>query len=524
MLYGLLIIVAAGFIAGEAAGKLGFPKLIGMLLAGVLLGPHILDVLPQEILAISEEIRLFALLIILLKAGLGLDKEKLLSQGTVALRLGFLPAVIEATVVALAARWLLGWDWLICWLLGWIICAASPAVIVPLMLRLKAEGWGVKKGIPDLILAGGTASDATAVTMFGIFLSWILGEMGQSVSVQVISIPVHVILGILLGYLAGKMAHYLLHRIQLAEDIVHDLIISLGFGLLLVLGDNYLPYSSFLAVMVMGFTLLETDAVLARRLRVELKKIWIIGEIFLFVLIGAAVNITVAADAGLKGLAIIGIGLVAGRWLGVFASTWGSNIKIRERVFMVVGDMAKATVQAAIAGIPLAMGIPQGEYILAIAVLAILISAPIGAFGTTFLAPRMLEKGEVDPTKVTVKSHYKFLVAMDRSPASQRALKEAARIARQSDGELIILHAFFENEIKLSKEEIEKELEVARDVAHELIIVEGNPAEMIVETARKEGADYIYMGRKGLDSQKKTKIGDTAGIVLSHSEIPAVLI
>ncbi len=524
MLHGLLIIVAAGFLAGEAAGKLGLPKLIGMLLAGAVLGPYLLDYLPQAILSISEEIRYFALLIILLKAGLGLDKEKLLSQGTVAIRLGFLPAVIEATVVALAARWLLGWDWLICWLLGWIICAASPAVIVPSMLRLKAEGWGVKKGIPDLVLAGGTASDAVAVTMFGIFLGWITGEMGETVMAQLVSIPINIILGIIFGYAAGKIVHFLLHRIQLAEDIVHDLIISLGFGLLLVLGEHYLPYSSFLAVMVMGFTILETDNVLARRLRVELDKIWTIGEIFLFVLIGAAVNITVAVDAGLMGLAIISIGLIAGRWAGIALSTWGAALNSQERRFMVIGQMAKATVQAAIGGIPLAMGVPHGEYILALAVLSILFTAPAGAFGTAFLAPKMLTKGEVDPTKVTVKSNYKFLVAMDGSPASQRALKEAARIARQADGELIILHAFFENEVKLSREEIENELEIARDVAHELIIVEGNPAEMIVETAVKEGADYVYMGRKGLNSHKKTKIGDTAEIVMAHSDIPVILI
>ncbi len=524
MLYGVLIITIAGFLAGEAAGKLGLPKLIGMLLAGAVLGPYLLDYLPQEILDVSEEIRYFALLIILLKAGLGLDKEKLLNQGTVALRLGFLPAIIEAAVVAVAARWLLGWDWLVCWLLGWIICAASPAVIVPSMLRLKAEGWGGKKGIPDLVLAGGTASDAVAVTMFGIFLGWIIGEMGETVVAQLVSIPVNIVLGIIFGYAAGKTVHFLLHRIQLAEDIVHDLIISLGFGLLLVLGEHYLPYSSFLAVMVMGFTILETDNVLARRLRTELDKIWTIGEIFLFVLIGAAVNITVAIDAGLMGLAIIGIGLIVGRWVGIALSTWGAALNPKERRFMVVGQMAKATVQAAIGGIPLAMGVPHGEYILALSVLSILFTAPAGAFGTAFLAPRMLEKGKVDPTKVTVKDSYRFLVAMDRTPASKEALKEAARIARQSDAELIILHAFFENEPKLSREEMEEELKVAGDIAHELIVVEGNPAEMIVETARKEKVDYIYMGRKGTDTGEKTGLGANTGIVLTHSEIPVILI
>ena len=155
MLEGILIIVIAGFIAGELAGKLGLPKLIGMLLIGIIIGPYALGILPQEILNFSEEIRLFTLLIILFKAGLGLDKEKIMSQGSVAIRMGFLPAVVETAVVAIAARFLLGWSWPVSWLLGWIICAASPAVVVPMMLKLKAEGWGVKKGIPDLVLAGG---------------------------------------------------------------------------------------------------------------------------------------------------------------------------------------------------------------------------------------------------------------------------------------------------------------------------------------------------------------------------------
>ena len=205
MLRGILLIVGVGFFAGEIAGKLKLPKLIGMLIAGIFLGPYVLDFLPQEILNISEEIRIFVLLVILFKAGLGLDKEKLLAQGSVAIRLGFLPAVIETFVVAGAVRWLLGWDWLLAFLLGWIICAASPAVIVPMMLRLKSEGWGVKKGIPDLILAGGTTSDAVAVTMFGITTAWIVGDFAHNIGFQVGSIPLKIVLGIIIGYLSGRV-------------------------------------------------------------------------------------------------------------------------------------------------------------------------------------------------------------------------------------------------------------------------------------------------------------------------------
>ncbi|TVQ36624.1 MAG: sodium:proton antiporter, partial [Spirochaetaceae bacterium] len=259
MLYGILIIISVGFIAGEFASRLRLPRLIGMLVVGIAIGPSVLDVLPQPVLDISAEIRLFTLLVILLKAGLGLDKEKILAQGSVAIRLGFLPAVIEATVVAVATRYIFGWDWISAWLVGWIICAASPAVIVPMMLRLKAEGWGVKKGIPDLILAGGTASDAVAVTMFGIFVAWATGDVGGGIGQRLANIPVQIILGVLFGIAAGKLVVILVKRLGLADNTVHEGLIAIAVGMLLVIGESILPYSPFLAVMVMGFVILETD-------------------------------------------------------------------------------------------------------------------------------------------------------------------------------------------------------------------------------------------------------------------------
>ncbi len=387
LLLGLLMILLIGYASGELSDRLGLPKLIGMLLAGIVIGPYVLNLLPGVMLELSDEIRLLALLIILFKAGLGLDKDKILAQGSVAIRLGFLPAVIEASVVAVATHYIFGWDWLTSWLLGWIICAASPAVIVPLMLRLKAEGWGVKKGIPDLILAGGTASDATAITMFGIFLAWVADNGAVNGWYQLLDIPVQVGLGILLGILMGIVAVSIIEKSNLTGHIIEDMVIAVGLGLLLVIGGSFVDYSSFLAVMVMGFYISEKAPVPARKIRKELNNIWIVGQIFLFVLIGAAVNIDVVFHAGLRGLAVIAIGLLVGRWLGIFASTWRSILTLNERLFMVVGDMAKATVQAAIGGIPLALGVVHGEEILAIAVLSILITAPLGAFGTMHFAP-----------------------------------------------------------------------------------------------------------------------------------------
>ena len=521
MLEGILIISVVGFLAGELAYKFKLPRLIGMLISGMIMGPYVFDILPAEILTFSEEIRLLVLLIILFKAGLGLDKDKILSQGTVAVRLGFLPSIIEASVIAVIIRLIFGWEWLIAWLLGWIICAASPAVIVPLMLKLKAEGWGVKKGIPDLVLAGGTASDATAVTMFAIFMDWITEGTGGGLLSQLANIPLQIILAIILGFIAGKLTVWLLDEVQLADNVVYHLIVGLGLAILLVLGDQFIPYSSYLAVMAMGFTVLETNPVLARQLRVEVDKIWTLGEIFLFVLIGAAANITVVVEAGLAGLVIIGIGLLIGRSLGIILSTWGSNITIPERLFMMVGSMPKATVQAAIAGIPLARGVTHGEVILAISVLAILVTAPLGAFGTLFFAPRILEKGKVDPTKITVKDEYKFMVALDGSKAAQHALKEAARIARQMDGELIVLNIHFIEDEKLTREKIKKELSIASDIKNKIIIKEGDPTYDIVQTAKSHQVDHIFIGK---GNPQKNTIGDIAKEVTAKSSIPVVLV
>ena len=520
MLQGVLIVLSVGFLAGELASRLRLPRLIGMLIAGIAIGPSVLDLLPQPVLDVSSEIRLFTLLVILLKAGLGLDKEKILAQGSVAIRLGFLPATIEATVVAVATRYLFGWDWISAWLVGWIICAASPAVIVPMMLRLKAEGWGVKKGIPDLILAGGTASDAVAVTMFGIFVAWAIGDVGGGIGARLANIPVQIILGILFGIAAGKIVVLLVRRLGLADNTVHEGLIAIAVGMLLVIGAPVLPYSPFLAIMVMGFVILETDSVLARRVRGGMDRVWVVGEILLFVLIGAAVDVRVIAEAGAAGLGVVAIGLVIGRWAGIFASTWRSIITIRERFFMVVGDMAKATVQAAIGGIPLALGLPHGEYILAIAVVAILVSAPLGAFGTVLLAPRMLEKGEIDPTRVTVHDHFRFLVVTSGRRPPRRLIRETARIARRIDAELLILNVHPDPDHLVDSDLLREELLAARDVAHEVILVDGNIPETVVDVAREHQVDYVYLSGEANSAGGH----DITTAILENCDVPVVVI
>ncbi len=522
---GVLIILSVGFLAGELAGRLGLPRLIGMLISGIALGPYVLDLLPQVMMELSAEIRMLALLVILFKAGLGLDKNKLLAQGTVAVRLSFVPATFEAAVVAVAAYYIFGWDWLTSGLLGWIVCAASPAVIVPSMLRLKAEGWGVKKGIPDLILAGGTASDAVAITMFGIFLAWLAGDGRGNLWLQLTDIPVQIILGILAGLLAGMVVVKVINHSKLVENVIHQFVVALGMGLLLVIAEEYIPYSAFLSVMVMGFYILERTPVSARKIRKELDKVWVVGEIFLFVLIGAAVNISVIYSAGLQGLAVIVIALLIGRSLGIFAATWRSFITIQERMFMVVAFMAKATVQAAIGGIPLAMGIGYGEEILAVSVVAILLTAPLGAFGTMFFAPRVLEKGKVDPARVSIKDDFTLMVAYDGSQVSLEALLEAARSARQKDARLVLVNIHHEDGKSREKKELEN---LAKDIAGDLPVkVEirsGSPARKILELAEEFKVDYIYMGKRNYPIYERLLLGDTAQSVVENATAPVILI
>lgn len=526
MIAGILIILIAGFLAGKVAGWLKLPELVGMLLAGIIVGPHLLDLLPEQIMSISEEIRILVLLIILFKAGLGLDREKLQQEGTVALRLGFLPALLETAVIAVAARYLLGWDWITAGLLGWIICAASPAVIVPMMLKLKSQGIGAEKGIPDLILAGGTLSDVFAVTMFGIFLAMATGEtIINGFLLQLANIPLQIILGLLFGFLAGLLTKYLLEKTSLTSSVIQDLILALGVALLLLLGENYLPYSEFLAIMTFGFTLLEKDMVLARQLRGEVDKIWQVGEIFLFVLIGATVNISVMLSSGLVGLLIIALGLIFGRTLGIYLSTWGSSLSWQERNFVIMGQMAKATVQAAIGGLPLAAGLPQGEVILAISVLSIILTAPTGAAAIKLLAPRWLKAGKIDPTKVTVQKNYHFLVAFDNSEASRKALQEAAQIARQLNGEITLLNIQQPENSNLSINEIKEELNIASDIKNQILIKESQQtAQAIISTALQQEVDYIFLGKQQQISSQKEEIGSIAYQVSKEAKPPVVLV
>ncbi|WP_307680298.1 sodium:proton antiporter [Picosynechococcus sp. NKBG15041c] len=414
MLESILLILLLGFFVGQIAQRLKIPALVGMVLVGIVLGPQVGNVVDGSVLTAAPELRTIAVMVILMKAGLGLDREKLAQQGTVALRLGFLPATCEAIAIMLLAMGLFQFDLATGLLLGCVLGAESPAVIVPAMLCLKSLGWGVQKGIPDAILTGSALSDVLLLLVFSLLLAF-LGQSGaagvtlpgglnlsllQLLPLQIVS---QIFLGVICGWLAARLLVSLLAKQNWTQSAVQDGLIAAGLALLLVIMAERLPiFSGYLAVMAAGFFLVELDAPLARQLRRSFDALWAIAQIVLFVLLGASIQLNVLGNTFGQGLLVLGIGTLVGRSLGWYLSTLGSNWTWRERLFLLPGNSAKATVQAAIGAIPLTQGIAGGEIILALSALSILVTAPLGAWAIPTFAPKLLQKGEVDPTKVAI--------------------------------------------------------------------------------------------------------------------------
>jgi NhaP-type Na+/H+ or K+/H+ antiporter len=536
MLLSIIWILLIGFFSGQIARRLGAPPLIGMILVGIILGSQVGNVISADVLNAADELRTVAVMIILMKAGLGLDREKLAQQGTVALRLGFLPATTEAITISLASMVIFKLDFPTGLLLGSVIGAESPAVIVPGMLRLKSLGWGVTKGIPDAILTGSALSDVLLLLVFSLLLSF-LGKGGveqitlfggltlNSLQLLPLQIIMQICLGIVLGYLAARLLVSLLTRQNWTQNAVQDTIIAAGLALFLVIVAHILPYfSGYLATMALGFFLIELDAPLARRLRGGFDSLWVVAEIFLFVLLGATIPLQVLGKILLPGILILAIGLFIGRMIGWYLSTLGSNWNWRERLFLLPGNSAKATVQAAIGAIPLAQGIEGGEIILALAALSILITAPLGAWATMAFAPQLLTRGEVDPTKVTITNHTLLLAAIDTSDLSIAVLTKVADLARRSNGEVIVLHI-----ANLSTEQVIKQLEtrskrLLSDIKYEFLTTTGTVPEEIIRIAQEYHVTAIVMGKRGHQPWEQVLIGSASQAVLEASTIPVILL
>jgi len=519
MLESLLWILLGGFFAGQLVRRLGAPALLGMVLVGIGLGPQLGNVISAGVLDAADGLRTIAVMVILMKAGLGLDREKLVQQGSVVLRLGWLPALCEAIAVAVTSIWLFQFDFWTGLLLGCVVGAESPAVIVPGMLRLKRLGWGVKKGIPDAILTGSALSDVLLLLLFSLLLAFLSGSDSAGMTllgrwrlspIQLLPFQVllQISLGILLGGLSAKTLVLLLSRQRWTQNTIQKTLVAAGIALMLVVAAEALPvFSGYLAVMATGFFVIEFDAPLARRLRNGFNGLWIVAEIVLFVLLGASIQLTVLEFLLLPGLLLLAVGTLVGRSLGWYLSTLGSNWTMRERLFLLPGNSAKATVQAAIGAIPLAQGVDGGEVILAIAALSILVTAPLGAWAIPMFAPRLLEKGEVDPTKVAIAAKTTILAAIDNATTANSILTKAAELARLSDGTVVVLYVLssaFQGEDSQSKDIVVPDLQQLRtqskrilaDVRHKFIAAAGDATTEILQAAEDYSVTEIIVGKK----------------------------
>lgn len=387
--FGLLL--SLGWSLGKLAERVMLPSLVGMLAAGIILGPSVFDLMNEGLLTLAPQLRALALVIILLRAGLALELADLKQIRGSALALSLLPCLFEGFAVLFAARLFLSLTWFEGGMLGFTLAAVSPAVVVPAMLSLHTQGYGRAKQIPSLVLAGATLDDVFAVSFFGVFL---LTAMGQdfSLSTSLFQLPWQIGAGLTGGIAWGLILSFFLKKLQLQS--IEKVALTLVLAVFFVELSNHLSFAGFLGVVAMGMTLQVRERKLAHEIQSQLGVLWLIAQIALFSLLGTEVNLGAAAALGALSILIIVIGLVA-RSGGVLLALRGSNLNWREKLFCIFAYLPKATVQAAIGGIPLAYGLEAGEPILAISALAILLTAPLGAIAINQSAPRLLEKSSM---------------------------------------------------------------------------------------------------------------------------------
>ena len=391
MLLTIALILLLGMFMGWICKKIKLPSLLGMLLIGIMLGPYVLDLLDENILGISSELRKMALVIILTRAGLGLDLSGLKKIGRPAILMCFIPASFEVIGVILLSHQFMGETVLEAAIMGAVLAAVSPAVVVPRMVKLMEEGYGTKEGIPQLILAGASVDDVYVIVLFSTFISMMQGDKASVI--HFVNIPISIILGIVLGLLIGSILAYYFKKVHIRDTTKVLIILSISF-LLVVMEDmlvTSITFSALIAIMFIGIGLQKKREVVARRLSVKYEKLWVAAEVFLFVLVGATVNIEYLSKVGGSALIVI-IGALLFRMLGVFVCLFGTNLSKKERIFVMLAYTPKATVQAAIGGIPLSLGFACGDRILTVAVLAIVLTAPLGAFAIDLSYKKLLTK------------------------------------------------------------------------------------------------------------------------------------
>ena len=391
MLLSISLILILGMFMGWICQKMKLPALLGMLITGIILGPYGLNLLDGSILGISAELRKIALIIILTRAGLGLDLSGLKKIGRPAVLMCFVPASFELLGMILLAPKLMGLSVLESAVMGAVLAAVSPAVVVPRMVKLMDEGYGVKEGIPQLILAGASVDDVYVIVLFSTFVGMMQGE-GASI-LQFVNIPISIFFGIAIGLFLGVLLAYFFKKVHIRDTSKVLIILSISF-LLVVIEDKLttaITFSSLIAVMFIGIGLQKKREAVAKRLSVKYGKLWVAAEVFLFVLVGATVNIEYLGKVGAKAFVVI-IGALIFRMFGVFVCLLGTNLKRKEQLFAMMAYTPKATVQAAIGGIPLALGLVCGDTVLTVAVLAIVFTAPLGAFAIDLSYKKLLNK------------------------------------------------------------------------------------------------------------------------------------
>lgn len=391
MLLSISLILILGMFMGWICQKIKLPSLLGMLITGIVLGPYVLNLLDDSILGISAELRKIALIIILTRAGLGLDLSGLKKIGRPAVLMCFVPASFELIGMILLAPKLMGLTVLEAAIMGAVLAAVSPAVVVPRMVKLMDEGYGVNEGIPQLILAGASVDDVYVIVLFSTFVGMMQGE-GASI-LKFVNIPISIFLGIAIGLLIGVLLAYFFKKMHIRDTSKVLIILSISF-LLVVMEDKLstpITFSALIAIMFIGIGLQKKRETVAKRLSVKYGKLWVAAEVFLFVLVGATVNIGYLGKVGVKALIVI-IGALVFRMFGVFVCLLGTSLKRKERLFTMLAYTPKATVQAAIGGIPLALGFTCGDLVLTVAVLAIVLTAPLGVFAIDLSYKKLLNR------------------------------------------------------------------------------------------------------------------------------------
>lgn len=393
MLLSIALILLVGMSMGWICRKIKLPGLLGMLITGIVLGPYVLNMLDIKLLGISADLRKIALIIILTRSGLGLDLTSLKKIGRPAVLMCFVPATFELAGMLLLAPRLMGMSLLEAAVMGAVLAAVSPAVVVPRMVKLMEEGYGVKEGIPQLILAGASVDDVYVIVLFSTFSGMMQGE-GASV-IRFVNIPVSIILGMIIGLTIGILLAFYFQKVHIRDTA--KVLIILGISFLLAAAEDSLTtpvtFSALIAIMFIGVGLQRKREAVAKRLAVKYGKLWVAAEVFLFVLVGATVNIGYLGRVGVRALLMIA-GALLFRMAGVWVCLLGTGLKRGEKAFTMLAYTPKATVQAAIGGIPLALGFACGDTVLTVAVLAIVLTAPLGAFAIDLSYRKLLTKSK----------------------------------------------------------------------------------------------------------------------------------